>query len=309
MASDAKTMQPLSLPKVLLCILLTIILVILVTELLEAYFHASELVEGLTHILVLSGLLAPLFYFFWFKPMNRQVARVRESEQAIRELSHRLMKASELERRNLARDLHDVFGQKITSLQIHIDNLQQALAESQIASPELCRPLASEVNTLGDDLRSVLADLRPATLEDLGLVPALESLCRKTAAEHPELTIDFRSGGIRERLEQSVEIVLYRACQEALTNILKHSGAHRAEVSLFRSHPKIILTVEDNGGGLLERESLNKHKTSPGNFGLVGMRERVISVGGELRLLPKSRGLSIRIEVPAEPRGSEVWSP
>lgn len=260
------------------------------------------------HILVLSGLLAPLFYFFWFRPMNRQVARVRESEQAIRELSHRLMKAGELERRHLARDLHDVFGQKITSLQIHIDNLQQALARPRIAPSELCRPLAREVNALGDDLRRVLADLRPATLEDLGLVPALESLCRKIAAEHPELTIDFRSGGLRERLEQSVEIVLYRACQEALTNILKHSGARRAEISLFRSHPKIILTVEDDGGGLPELGSLNEHRTSPANFGLVGMRERVVSVGGDLRLFPKSRGLRIRIEVPAKPTGDEVWS-
>lgn len=308
MASDSKTIQPLSLRKALLCLLLTIGLVILVTELIEAYFRASEFVEGVTHVLVLSGLLAPLFYYFWYKPLNRQVARAQASEQSVRELSHRLMKASELERRTLASDLHDVLGQKITSLQIHIDRLQQALNETQIALPDLCRPLTREVNSLGDDLRSVLADLRPATLEDLGLIPALESLCRKIAADHPELTVDFRAGGIRDRLEQSLEIVLYRACQEALTNILKHSNACRAEVSLFRSHPKIILTVEDDGGGPPDRERLGEAKNQAGNFGLVGMRERVVSVGGHLWLIPKPGGLRIRIEVPEKLTGVEKWS-
>ena len=290
---------PFSPIKVILCMVLTITALIVVTELLEAYFHSSELVEGIVHILTLSGILAPLFYFFWFHPLSKQVAISRASEEEVRNLSHQLMRASEVERRNLARDLHDEFGQKLTFLQVLINDLQQTLLDGKLPSPEICQPLMGLVDDLSTDLRSVLADLRPAILEDLGLAPALESLCAEISDQQTVLSVRFQGSGIKERLHRNLEIVLFRCCQEALTNAIRHAQAHHVEVRLIRSHPKVILTIQDDGVGIKTGAQLKSGRNATRQVGLIGMRERVTSVGGTIFITGRPQeGTRVRIEVP-----------
>lgn len=299
MACNQPGSRPPSPTKALLWMILTITLVIAVTELSEFYFRSSESTEGLVHILVLSGVLAPLFYFFWFRPISQQMTMGRACENEIRSLSHRLIEVSEAERCKLARDLHDEFGQKLTSLQALIDALEKSLAKAEPPPPNICQPLKDVVTKLSNDLRTVLADLRPSTLDDLGLALALESLCSEVADQEPNLKVDFRSAGIQGRLAPELETALFRACQEALTNVIKHAHAELVVVRLTRCHPHVILTIQDNGIGFASGEKRPPGSGVLGPFGLLGMRERITAVGGTIGLTSnRAGGTRIRIEVP-----------
>lgn len=284
---------------VILGMVLTITLVIAATELLEFYFHSSEPVEGLMHILALSGIMGPLFYYFWFRPLTRQIALSRAYAAQIRNLNHRLIGASEAERNKLARDLHDEFGQKLTCLQLQIETLEQKITQGNLPTVDICGPFKSMVSELGNDLRNVLSDLRPAMLDGQGLGMALTTLCAEISADKSNFQIDFRSNGVKGPLHPEVEIALFRACQEALTNVVRHSGAHHVEICLTRSHPLIILTIQDDGIGVGNRLIDPATGRFSGQYGLIGMRERVAAVGGTFRIgsLPKG-GTRIRIEVP-----------
>lgn len=291
--------------KVILCMILTITLVITATEILEGYLLPTETVEGVMHIVVLSGVMAPLFYFFWFRPLSRQIAISHACEKEVRSLSHRLMGAGEAERRKLARDLHDEFGHKLTSLQVLIDGLRHTLAEGKLPPSDICQPLVGLVDDLSSDLRNILADLRPEALDDLGLIPALESLCDVIALQHTGLEVDFHSSGVKQRLHPNLEVALFRACQEALTNVIRHARARHVEIRLTRSHPRIILTIQDDGIGFKTGARVTAGENFSGKFGLIGMRERVASVGGTIRIVATPKGgTRIRIEVPEALRES-----
>lgn len=291
--------QPASPKTVMGWMVLTITLVILVTELIEISFRSSEQVEGIIHILTLSGVMAPLFYFFWYRPLTGQIALAQAFQAQIRNLNHRLIGASEKERLKLAQDLHDEFGQKLTSLQLHLETLDQTLAKGKLPPPDCCKPLMSTVHELTNDLRNVLADLRPATLDWLGLGLALETLCQEINNQDATPHIEFRQAGIKTPLNPEIEIALYRATQEALTNIIRHAHARQVEVCLTLCHPSLILTIQDDGVGI-NTEALDQTRSRfAGQFGLIGMRERVAAIGGELRISSlQGGGTRIRIEVP-----------
>ena len=291
---------------VVLGIVLTILLVILVTELIEARYHTTELEEGLLHVTALSGTLLPLFYFFWYRPLKQQNARYLSSREEARELARRLMLAEEEERLKIARDLHDDFGQKLTSLQIQVAGLQASLANGGAVSPDSCQPIVEMVAALSTDLRSTLADLRPCVLEELGIVAALESFCEEIEERQPTIEVDFKNLGAGSRLPPREEIVLFRVCQEALTNVIKHSGASRAEVCLSCTPALASLTVKDNGVGLVHGKGAVAKEKFKGKYGLIGMRERVASVGGSILISnPSGGGTLIHVEVPG-PTGGVV---
>lgn len=278
-----------------------IVTVIIVTELLERHFVSElEAFEIAFHVLALVVTLAPFFYFFWYRPLMQEVEQRRRTEAEVRDLSHRLLVAREDERRQLGRDLHDEIGQKLTSLQLRIENLDRLVRENPRAH-QACWQLVSLVRELGDDLRRVLADLRSDILDDLGLVAALEDLFRELAEQLPELVIDFGHSGIKGRFSRPVETVLYRVCQEALNNVVKHARGGRVEGRLALSYPSLILTIRDDGCGF-DAEQAGRGGSSggvPGSFGLIGMRERVASVGGTLRVSSRSgQGTRVRVEVP-----------
>lgn len=290
---------------IVLGIVLTIFLDILVTEFLEAHYHATELEEGILHVVALSCTLTPLFYYFWYRPLKRQNALYLSSREETRQLAHRVLLAEEEERRKISRDLHDEFGQKLTSLQFLVTDLQTSLANREAISPDCCRPIIEMVTALSTDLRSTLADLRPSVLEDLGIVAALRSFCEEIEGHQPALEVDFQNHGERVRLPPKEEIVLFRVCQEALTNVIKHSGASRAEVRLSCAPTGASLTVRDNGIGLSSEKWMTAKENFMGKYGLVSMRERVAAVGGSIRIGNSAAGGAIiHVEVPGTPGGA-----
>lgn len=144
-------------------------------------------------------------------------------------------------------------------------------------------------------------------LDDLGLAETLKWYIDNLAQQFPHMQFSYSSVGIKQRLPTAIEIALYRVCQEALNNIFKHANATQINVTLAYCHPLVILSVRDNGVGLPESKSSNIVMESNG-YGLLGMRERLASVGGSLELSSSNGGkTSVRALIPIKGEAESAW--
>ncbi len=220
--------------------------------------------------------------------------QVRAGRERLQLLSRRLVEVQELERRYIARELHDHAGQSLTSLMLGLGLLEKGIGPDPDTQAQT-RKLKSLTNDILEDLHRLAVDLRPASLDHLGLVPALDQLVNSFQG-HEQLEMKFKSVGLREatRLSNEVETTLYRIVQEALTNVTRHAKATRVDVILELRGNAIVLIVEDNGIGF-------DVTFSPGNehLGLIGMRERTEMLGGNLTLESiVGSGTILVVEVP-----------
>ena len=220
----------------------------------------------------------------------RAATAVELSERVSRDAVRRVVEAQELERARLARELHDETGQALTSILLGLKSLEDRVDsdDGRTAVTEL-RDLV--VSTL-QDVRRLAVELRPAALDDFGLVPAIERF-RDSVEEQGGLTVDVQSPLGDERLPSQAETALYRIAQEALNNVVKHAAATRVTVRLSRSDKTVVLAVQDDGQGF-EPGSVRE-----GGLGLVGMRERVALLGGRLTVeSSEGGGTLLKAEVP-----------
>jgi signal transduction histidine kinase len=220
----------------------------------------------------------------------RAALAVDLSERIASDSLRRVVEAQELERRRLARELHDETGQALTSILLGLKALEESFddPESRAATAEL-RELV--VSTL-QDVRRLAVELRPSALDDFGLVAALERLAT-SFAEQSGIAVDFQTSLAGERLSGEVETALYRIVQESLTNVVKHARARRVSILLTRKSGAIKAVIEDDGQGFDPAEG-----TLDG-FGLIGMRERLALLGGRLQVESASEaGTTIAAEVP-----------
>jgi signal transduction histidine kinase len=221
---------------------------------------------------------------------TRAATAVDLSERVSRDAVRRVVEAQEVERARLARELHDETGQALTSILLGLKALEERVEtdDRQAAIAEL-RGLV--VATL-QDVRRLAVELRPAALDDFGLVPALERLC-DTMFEQGGVAVDVQSYLDDQRLPAETETALYRIVQEALTNVLKHASAARVTVRLRQSERFVELLVQDDGAGFDPRG------VRDGGLGLVGMRERVALLGGRMVVdSSEGAGTMLKAEVP-----------
>ena len=206
----------------------------------------------------------------------------------------------EEERKRLARDLHDEFGQALTTLHFGIEALRNSLPTELDSLKTSCDEFIMLIQELGEDIRHIASELCPGMLDHLGLVPTLEWYIADFAMRMGGLHIDFQAIGIKDRPDSEVEIVLYRILQEALNNIAKHSKAEHVDVLLTYSHPMLICTIKDDGVGFDQAdEGMLPSGSQKGGIGLLGMRERVGSIGGKVDIRSKrDEGTTIRVELP-----------
>jgi len=235
----------------------------------------------------------------FFTGIVRDVTRRKRAEEDIRHLSRQLISAIEEERKRLARDLHDEFGQALTTLHFGVEALCNELPQDLSGLKARCGESIKLIQELGEDIRNISSELRPGMLDHLGLVPTLEWYIADFAKRVGGLHIDFQMVGLKERPDPEIEIVLYRILQEALNNIAKHSQAKHVDVLLTYSHPNLICTITDDGVGFEQTEGMLPFGTQKQGIGLLGMRERVGSVGGRVDIRSKSaEGTMIRVELP-----------
>lgn len=219
----------------------------------------------------------------------RAAVAIDLSERVERDALRRTVAAQEVERRRLARELHDETGQALTSVLLGLGSLEDAVAgETAKAAVRDVRELV--VRTL-QDVRQLAVELRPKVLDDFGLAPALERLTQ-TLADQSGLEIEFLAR-LDHRLDEETETALYRIVQESLTNIVKHADARHVSVVLTRHDRTVTALIEDDGRGF---DPAAMHEEG---FGVLGMRERVALLGGVLRLESrKNAGTTVKVEVP-----------
>ena len=221
---------------------------------------------------------------------SRAAVAVELSQRVARDAVRRVVEAQELERRRLARELHDETGQALTSILLGLKPLEEALADHP-AHADVAELREHVVNAL-QDVRRLAVELRPAVLDDFGLEPALERLT-DAFAEQTGLRVDFHSALGETRLPGEVETTLYRIVQESLTNIVKHANADSVSVSLSRREAGVAAVIEDDGAGFDQRS------VREDGVGLLGMRERLALLDGRLEIESRpGAGTTIVAEVP-----------
>jgi PAS domain S-box-containing protein len=227
------------------------------------------------------------------------ITKSKISEEEIHHLSRRLIEVSEEEKKGLAADLHDEFGQALTSLHFDLEALQSSISDGLTEQKKRCSGLLQRVEMLADSVRKTTSYLRPDLLDHLGLVPTMEWFIHEFNVRWPDIRLEFQVLGLKKRLNQQIEIVLYRTFQECLTNISKHAKATQVEILLTYSHPRVIFTVRDNGIGY----ETSPHPSAPvgpdRGIGLLSMRERVASCGGTIDIASSpGKGTTIRASIP-----------
>jgi signal transduction histidine kinase len=223
----------------------------------------------------------------------RLFEEVSLGHKRLQSLSHSLVQAQETERRRVARELHDEAGQALTSLIVGL-----RLLEKEVDQPELIAARVAELKRTTDgvleNLHRLAMDLRPASLDHLGLIPALRQYLHTFGSQYG-LLLQFETVGLDDhRLPPLIEINLYRIVQEALTNVVRHAKATQADVLLERRENQIITIIEDNGIGF-DPET----RSQSGRLGLLGMRERAEMMDGHLLVeSTPSGGTTIYVEIP-----------
>lgn len=218
---------------------------------------------------------------------------VRQGNQQLHALSQRLMKAQEEERLHLSRELHDESGQLVAAL-----TMQLGLLEHDASQPEALNRHIAELKRatyeIQDNLHQLAVNLRPASLDHLGLVTALQQYTEEFGRKY-QIQTDFEAVGLQgKRLPIEIEIAMFRIVQESLTNVALHARATHVDVLVNVHETRVAATIEDDGVGFAPSPSIVEN-----TLGLFGMRERVEMLGGRLSVeSAPGKGTTVTAEVP-----------
>ncbi len=204
-----------------------------------------------------------------------------------------LTTAQEAERGRLARELHDDTVQRLVALGHGVDRVQRALERDPALARERLGQLRGDITATIHALRTLIGDLRPPALEELGLLPAVELLLGRSSDEPPEVTIVTE--GAPRRLDPQSELAVFRILQEAWNNIRRHARARYARFTFRFTRNVLVVVVEDDGQGFVS-PGPGTGQTGAGGWGLIGMQERAALVGGSIEI-QSGPGEGTRLEV------------
>ncbi|MGH9747669.1 MAG: PAS domain-containing sensor histidine kinase [Candidatus Acidiferrales bacterium] len=230
--------------------------------------------------------------------INRDVTWRKEAEEALRNLSARLLQLQDEERRRIARELHDSTGQSLAALVIHLSAVSAKVAQIDPSAAEFLREAIELSQKASDETRTLSYLLHPPTLDYAGIQSALEWYIEgftKRSKVNVELEVSLGP----HRLAETLERALFRVVQESLTNIFRHSGSQTAKVRIALQSGIVRLEVSDNGKGI-PAEILSTLNSSGGQLGvgIRGMRERVRQLGGWLQIRSRADGTTIFVSLP-----------
>lgn len=242
-----------------------------------------------------------LVMFVYFRGLVRELQNRRRAEESVRQLSGRILQLQDAERRKIARELHDSFGQIFAALKMNLD--QVAIEATAAGKPD---KLLSESLVLLErcieEARTLSHLLHPPLLDELGFVSAAKTFI-EGFSERSRLQVNVDFPEDLERLPDEVELTLFRALQESLTNIHRHSGSNSVDISLERSSISVVLIVRDYGKGIspefVERFA---NRTGGTGVGLAGLRERVRELKGHVHIRLAHPGTALRVSLPVPNR-------
>ena len=207
---------------------------------------------------------------------------LRNANQALRLLSRQLLQVQEDERRTIARDLHDEIGQSLTAIKLNVERAQRT--PDPAARRRIMQDCIEVTERVLGQVRNLSLDLHPSILDDLGLTYALRWYADRLA-ERAGVRVEVTADPSLPRLSQDVEIACFRIAQEALTNVVRHARASRADITLKREAAAVELCVQDDGIGFATDTA-----SSPASVGLASMQERARLLGGTVRIVSAPRG-------------------
>lgn len=214
----------------------------------------------------------------------------------IRSYARQILQVQEDQRKAISRDLHDQVGQLLAGISIHLSAFADAAARNPREIKATMGPILQLMQKSAENVHRFARELRPASLDDLGLIPALGTYIKELPKKR-DVQIQFAAFEGVEALDSDRRMVLYRVAQEALTNVAKHARATRVNVSIFKAPGGVCLEIADNGQAFDVRH-LSSDASSK-RLGMVGMRERVEMVGGHFRVVSKAGvGTTVQAEVP-----------
>ena len=233
---------------------------------------------------------------------NHMIEQIERYRAGLRRYVAAITRSQEEERRRIARELHDDTTQSLIAIIRRVELVQTSLSDPERAEQQLAE-LQDLLQATVEGVRRFSRELRPALLEDLGLIPALRQLLRGLAAEDTEADIFVK--GDPQGIDATVELALYRIVQEAVSNVRRHAQALRVDVTLDVESEWIHLCVEDDGHGFEMAASVNE-LPQQGNFGLMGIQERAELQGGRMAVHSQlNRGTRLEVWLPrsGEPPG------
>lgn len=229
---------------------------------------------------------------------NELLENSRQMQQQLQQLSHHALLAQEEECRRISRDLLDVIAQTLTGINIGLAMLQK---ETCATTQELREKIAQTQQLVAQSVDTVhrfARDLRPAMLDDLGLIPALETYL-KELTQQSGLEVNLTTDAGVEELGSIGRTVLYRVAQEALTNVLRHARATRVDMTLQNKNGIHCMVITDNGQGFAGDDTATSKKSS--RLGMLGMRERVEIIGGKFCVVSvPGQHTTVLVEIPAD---------
>jgi len=230
--------------------------------------------------------------------VNFDITERMEAQQALMDLSGKLIRAREDEGARIARELHDDISQRIALISIELDLLSQNPPPAQAEFHRAAQDILKQTLDLTTEIHRLSHDLHPSKLVHLGIVAALKSLCADLSQAYG-LSLEFRAADLPPDLPKDLSLCLYRIVQESLNNVVKHSGARDAQVELCGTESEIRLRISDSGSGF-DVESATSRK----GIGLLGMRERLRLVGGTISIDSRiAQGTRIDVRVPLTRKG------
>ena len=286
-------------PKNLLVVMALVIFVVetLVMFILSEIPPLSRGWEAILDSSILLLLLTP-FYLYIYRPFWEE--RQKQSRQ-IRFLSQQLLTATDEESKRIAHEIHDQCGQTLTALQFGLQSLKRLITDCDPKALERTEYLEKAACQLSGELRSLTKRLRPAILDQAGLLAALNSQAEEFRQNYPGITVTsrfFQKADLPQRLPSQTEDAIYRICQEALTNIARHASATEVSLSLSLENRCLQLEIADNGSGFDLAGCLDRQEGACG-IGLLGMRERAAMVGGQLKIISRpGQGTTISASFP-----------
>jgi len=222
---------------------------------------------------------------------TRLLAEVQAANTRLYTLSRQLIEAQEAERRRIARELHDNLSQQMALLAIEIEQIASQAGRSQQMARAM-RELGERTAEIASEIHTMSHRLHSSKLEALGLAAAVRGHCREVLAQG--IRVEFSEVGVPESVSHDVQLCLFRVVQEGLTNVVKHSGAREANVTLIGARDALLLSVSDCGRGFEEVDAADRD-----GLGLASMRERVRLIGGELTISSRSgHGTMLAARVP-----------
>jgi two-component system sensor histidine kinase UhpB len=247
--------------------------------------------------------------------LNHLAATLGDAVEEKRRLAETAVSLQDAERKEIARELHDEFGPYLFALRAHASSLMRTADTHEPNTDALRRhgdAILEQINALQQFNRRVLEKLRPVGLAELGLREALGALVRLWGESHPGVVIDMNVSQPLDGTGETAELTIYRIIQEALTNVFRHAHATRVDITVGpaasgrsglapRETKAFMVSVRDNGAGLPA-----DHKQG---FGLIGMRERVLALGGTMTVASTNHGVIVEAMVPCGMQHLQIFQP